>query len=186
MKVLPWEELGREIRYATRIFRVRKDRMRAPSGGREREYDVIEAPDWTNVIAITDEDNVVLIRQYRPGIKKVTLEIPGGMIDPGETPIQAAMRELAEETGYHSSGWRHLGTIFPNPAIQTNRAFTFLAQSARLLSEPHPDEDECIEVFERPLKDVPRLIREGEIQHSLVVVAFAHLAVQGLIDLNKL
>ena len=186
MKVLPWEELGREIRYATRIFKVRKDRMRAPSGGREREYDVIEAPDWTNVIAITDEDNVVLIRQYRPGIKKVTLEIPGGMIDPGETPIQAAMRELSEETGYQSSGWRHLGTIFPNPAIQTNRAITFLAQSARLLSEPHPDEDECIEVFERPLKDVPRLIREGEIQHSLVVVAFAHLAVQGLIDLNKL
>jgi ADP-ribose pyrophosphatase len=185
MKVLPWEELGREIRYTTRIFRVRKDRMRSPAGIRERDYDVIEAPDWTNVIAITDEDNVVLIRQYRPGVKSITLEIPGGMIDPGETPLQAAMRELSEETGYQSSGWRHLGTIFPNPAIQTNRAITFLAQSARRLSEPHPDEDECIEVFERPLKDVSRLIRDGEIQHSLVVVAFAHLAVNGLIDLNK-
>jgi ADP-ribose pyrophosphatase len=184
MKLAPWEQLGSEIRYTTKIFRVRKDRLRSPLSSCEREYDVIEAPDWINVIAITAEGNIVLIHQYRQGTKGISMEIPGGMIDPGETPLQAAKRELSEETGYQSEHWQQLGTIYPNPAIQTNRTITFLAQPARLVSEPHPDEDEFIEVFEKPLADVPRLIRDGEIQHSLVVVAFAHLAVHGLIDLN--
>jgi 8-oxo-dGTP pyrophosphatase MutT (NUDIX family) len=158
-----------------RVFRTSFVDGEHPRAGKRR-FSRIEAPDWVNVIALTPDDEVVLLRQYRIGIEKVCLEIPGGMVDPGEDARQAAERELAEETGYTSTSWRHLGTVSPNPAIQNNYLHSYLALDARKTTEQRLDGGEVVSVHTVPLRDVRDLLRRGEIEHALVVTAFAHLA----------
>jgi len=160
-----------------RVFRTSFVDAEHPRVGKRR-FSRIEAADWVNVIALTPEDEVVLLRQYRFGISKVCLEIPGGMVDPGEDARTAAARELVEETGYTSEDWRHLGTVSPNPAIQNNFLHSYLALDARRTADPHLDGSEVLSVHTRPLRDVTDLLRRGEIEHALVVTAFAHLALQ--------
>jgi len=183
-KTKPWQELRRDVGYVTRIFTVHKVHSRSPLDGREHPFEVIETPDWVNVIALAPDGQVLLVRQWRHGRRAISLEVPGGMVDPGETPLAAAKRELEEETGYRAGSWEQIGVVEPNPAIQTNLTFTFLAKGAEPTGKIDPDEDEQIEVLKRPLKDIPDLLAEGAIQHSLVVAAFAHLAVKGGIDLG--
>lgn len=144
--------------------------------GMAKRFSVIEAVDWVNVIALTPADEVVLIRQYRVGIDTVCLEIPGGMVDPGEDAQAAAARELLEETGYTAPTWRHLGSVAPNPAIQNNHLHSFLALDARKTHDPRPDGSEVIAVSTVPLAEVTELLRRGAIEHALVVAAFGHLA----------
>jgi len=184
MTVRPWDELERRVLHDARVFTLCVSRSRAPEDGRERDFHVIEAPEWVNVIALTDEGKVLLIRQFRLGTRTITVEIPGGMADPGEEPLAAARRELLEETGYEALTWEAIGVVAPNPAIQDNRAHTFLARGAHKTGEQQPDEDEEIEVEEVPLTRIPRLLNDGTIDHSLVVAAFAHLARKGLLDLT--
>lgn len=149
-----------------------------------KRFSVIEAVDWVNVIALTPADEVVLIRQYRVGIAKVCLEIPGGMVDEGEDARTAAARELVEETGYTSDNWRLLGTVSPNPAIQNNYLHTYLALDARRTDAQRLDGSEIVTVETRSLAAVTDALRRGEIEHALVVTAFAHLAFQ-LTDLRR-
>jgi ADP-ribose pyrophosphatase len=144
--------------------------------GMQKRFSVIEAVDWVNVIALTPKDEVVLIRQYRVGTEQVCLEIPGGMVDAGEDARTAAARELAEETGYTSSTWKHLGTTAPNPAIMNNHLHSFLALDAEQTVEPHLDGSEVVTVTTVPLPEVTQLLRTGAIDHALVVAAFGHLA----------
>ena len=118
------------------------------------------------------ENEVVLIRQYRHGIRDVPLEIPGGLVEGKDTPEEAAIRELREETGYEASAMIPLGKVLPNPAIQNNRCYTYLAKDVVLAGEQQLDDQEDIEVLCRPFEEVPRLIREGVVSHSLVVAAF--------------
>lgn len=158
-----------------RIFRLRQDRCVSPRTGAAHDFVVLEAPDWVNVVALTPDEQVVLIRQYRFGAAEVTLEIPGGMIDSGETPEEAARRELLEETGYAAKRLIALGAIAPNPAILNNRCYTFLAQDCRAVSVPQQDEKEDIAVEQRPLAEVAALLASGEISHALVAVAFQRL-----------
>jgi ADP-ribose pyrophosphatase len=171
----PWEKTATRLLADFRIFRLREDRRVSPRTGAEHPFLVLEGPDWVNVIALTDEERVVLIRQFRFGREAVTLEIPGGMIDPGEGPLEAAARELREETGYEAARWTALGSIEPNPAIQGNRCFTFLAEGARLVGPAQLDEKEDIAVETRPLGEVARLLADGTIAHALVAVAFQKL-----------
>jgi ADP-ribose pyrophosphatase len=147
-----------------------------PRTGATKRFSLIDAVDWINVIAITPEQQVVLIRQFRIGSNEVCLEIPGGMVDPGETPAEAAARELAEETGYSSSQWQPLGRVSPNPAIMTNHLYTYLARDAVQTGAPRPEGSEVIEVETATLAECHAAIREGRIDHALVVVAFAHLS----------
>jgi len=158
-----------------RVFDVDRVSFAPPDGRPPREYFVVEAPDWINVVPLTADGQVVFIRQYRFGIDQLTLEIPGGMCDDREPPAEAARRELREETGYDSDELVDLGWVHPNPAVQTNRCHTFLAKNARLVGPPDPDEDEAFEIVTVPLSDVGKLIQDGTITHALVVAAFYKL-----------
>lgn len=175
----PWRRLAAERVARCRVFDVDRVRYEAPGGSRARDFFVVEAPDWINVVPMTAGGEVVMIRQFRFGVAAPTLEIPGGMCDPGETPTEAAGRELLEETGYAAAELRDLGWVHPNPAIQGNRCHTFLARDATRAAEPAPDPDEAFEVLTVPLSEIPRLVARGAITHALVVAAFYRLGLLG-------
>jgi len=147
--------------------------QRSLGDGPSHEFVLLSSPDWVNVVPLTPDGQVVLIRQWRHGTGEVTLEIPGGLIDPGESPMIAGARELAEETGYQGQKMEPLGWVHPNPALFDNRCYTCLALDCRLAGPPRPDDTEQIKVELHPLDQVPQLIRQGRISHSLVVAAFA-------------
>jgi 8-oxo-dGTP pyrophosphatase MutT (NUDIX family) len=138
----------------------------------EHDFYVIESRDWINIIPITADHQVVMVRQYRHGSREVTLEIPGGLVDSGDTPETAAARELLEETGYQAAEYVKIGATNPNPAIFNNRCYTFLARNVARVRDPMPDQTEDIEVVLIPLSDIPELIRKGEIDHAIVIAAF--------------
>jgi 8-oxo-dGTP pyrophosphatase MutT (NUDIX family) len=169
---LAWRRRRSEEVADCRVFKVRRDLSADPRDGREHDFYVIEAPDWINVIPLTKDGQVVLIEQYRHGSEEVSLEIPGGMVDPGEEPLAAAARELAEETGYEAREVLPLGRTRPNPAIQDNWIHTFLARDVEYRHEPLNEGTEQTRVRLVPLERIPALIAGGEITHSLVVVGF--------------
>ena len=168
----PWKLISSRVNESTRIFTLRTDRYRSPRSDKEYDFYILETINWVNVIPITSKNEVVLIRQYRHGSRKITLEIPGGIVEQNDSPEKAAQRELREETGYHASEMVPLGVVDPNPAILNNQCYTYLARNAFPAGKQELDEMEDIEVVLRPLDDIPRLIREGEITHSLVLAAF--------------
>lgn len=175
----PWTVHSEEEVLSTRVFRVKQQhassRMNPECSG---TFSVLECPNWVNVIAITEKDEVVLIRQHRHGYGGITIEIPGGMVDGDEDFVNAGMRELEEETGYSGSGAELIGVVAPNPAIQNNRCGTLLVRGCQQTSDGNLDEHEEIEVFTAPLTAVQDMIRSGEIEHALVVAAFQHLALR--------
>ena len=156
-----------------RIMQVRHDWYRFEPTGAEKDFVVLEFPDWVNIIPVTDDGRVVLIRQYRHGISAPTWEIPGGVIDPGEEPRHAAVRELLEETGYAVENVKLLGRVSPNPAIQGNWSYSFLAEGCKFTGARHLDPFEDIEVKLFSLEEIPQLIRQEEICNSMVINAFA-------------
>ncbi|MFZ0548864.1 MAG: NUDIX hydrolase [Candidatus Promineifilaceae bacterium] len=170
-----WDSVERKELGDYTIFRLTQQRSRSPRNGREHSFYVLETADWVNVIPITPEGKVVLIRQYRVGIDTVTLEIPGGMVDAAdESPAESARRELLEETGYAADEIVQIGRVSSNPAFINNYTHTFLARNARLVGETHFDSAEYIEFELADIEDIPTLIATGQITHSLVIAAFYH------------
>jgi 8-oxo-dGTP pyrophosphatase MutT (NUDIX family) len=149
------------------VFRVE----RLEYDGLPRDVFVFACPDWCNVVAETEDGKIVLVWQYRFGTDAVSLEVPGGVIDPGERPEAAAMRELREETGYEAASFELLSVVEPNPALQNNRCFTFLARGARLVGSTAFDDLEDLEVVIVPRDELPELLDGGQITHALVVTA---------------
>lgn len=169
-----WRRLRSEPLGDFKIFTVRRDRIVSPRTGEEHDFYVLDGCDWVNVIPVTPEGNLLLIRQYRHGTEETTVEIPGGGVDPGDAgTIAAARRELLEETGHAADRWTGLGFVHPNPAIQSNRCWTYLAEGCRRVAAPKFDPGEDIEVFEAAPGEVRAMLRDGRISHSLVVAAFS-------------
>ncbi len=173
--IKPWPCVRSRPEGFFRVFSVRTDTAISPRTGKEHDFHVIESRDWVNIIPLTPDHRVVMVRQYRHGSRTVTLEIPGGLADPGDTPERAAARELLEETGYQADRLTKIGVVNPNPAIFNNRCYTFLAQDIRKVSDLVPDQTEDIEVELIPLGDIPEFIRTGKIDHAIVIAAFHFL-----------
>lgn len=169
----PWPIIKSSPGPSFQIFSLRIDTAKAPHSGKEHDFCIVDSPDWVNIIPLTRDNQVVMVKQFRHGIKKVTLEIPGGMIKKGGTPEESAARELLEETGYRGEELTLLGVVNPNPAFLTNRCYTFLTRNVQKLDGGENfDETEDIEIVLFPLKQIPALIHNGSITNSLVLAAF--------------
>lgn len=180
----PWERLTSALVDHFKIFSLLRERYVSGRTGEDVEAVVLECADWVNVVALTEDEQVVIVRQFRFGSQADTLEIPGGMVDAGEAPRDAAERELREETGYAAKRWTAMGTVAPNPAFLRNRLHVFLAEGAERVAEQEQDPGEDIHVQTIPLANIDGLIADGTIDHALVLIAFQRLDLQrrGLID----
>ncbi len=168
----PWKLLSSRRNESFRIFNLRTDRACSPRTNKPYDFYILESKDWVNVIPLTPQNEVILIRQYRHGTREVTLEIPGGIVEPDDSREDAARRELLEETGYQESEMVPLGFVHPNPAFLNNRCYTYVAKDVHKVTKQDQDEKEDIEVLICTLDDIPRLISTGEITHALVLAAF--------------
>lgn len=165
-----WCLVQSETLFAHRLLELQRCDLEA--GEDRRQAIVLNLPDWVNVVALTSDGEVLFVRQWRYGLARPTLEILGGVVEPGEDERAAAQRELLEETGFKGRTWCRLGEVHPNPAIQNNRTSTWLVTDLERIGDPEGDDEEELDVVSVPLEQVRRLIREGEVTHSLVVAAF--------------
>jgi ADP-ribose pyrophosphatase len=170
-----WEKIGSKLAGDFRIFKVRSDEKISPRTGKHCDFFVIESVDWVNVIAVTPDDELVMVEQYRHGSNTVELEIPGGMMDPHENdPAATGTRELREETGFEGTSARALGWVYANPAIMNNRSHFIVVEQCVHKHECEFDHSEDLITRLVPWREIPALVREGKIRHPLVLVALYH------------
>lgn len=168
-----WDVLRSEIIYRCRIFSLRRDHSRSPRTGESHDFHVLECADWVNVVPLTADRHVVMVRQFRHGIRDLTLEVPAGLIDAADpSPAVAALRELREETGCVSPRIVPLGVVHPNPAMLNNRCHMFAAYDVEKVGAPEWDSTEELAMETVPIDRIPELIGDGTISNALTVVAF--------------
>jgi 8-oxo-dGTP pyrophosphatase MutT (NUDIX family) len=173
--ITPWKKVSSKSVGDFRIFKIRSDICVNPRTGKEHDFYVLDTVGWVNVIAVTPDQQLVMVEQYRHGSNTVELEIPGGMMDPDETdPVATAVRELREETGYAGENARLLGQVHSNPAILSNVTYTVMIENCRLQHDVEFDHGEDLETHLMPVAEIPKLVANGKIGHSLVVVALYH------------
>lgn len=169
---LLWDISDRQVAFDGGILTLVRHHAVHPRTKAEGEFFVFRTVDWVNVIALTAADEIITVRQFRHGIEQVTLEIPGGMVDEGEGALQAAQRELREETGYASNDWVELACVAPNPATQSNRCTLFLARNAEKTTAPQLDPTEVMVTELHPVANLRDLITQGAFVHALSLSAF--------------
>lgn len=168
--IQPFARQRSRVVLETPIFSIREDDAVHPRTGVGRTYYVLQAPTYVNVVALTTDARMVLVRQWRHGVREVCLELPAGLAEPNEPPEQAAARELLEETGYEAGRVSLLGSVQPNPAHQDNRLYTVLAEDCRAVDRgPNPDEGEDIEVVLIDPADLTELFRTGALANAMTV-----------------
>lgn len=163
-----WTVLKTEYLIRRPWLTARRDVARLPDGRINDEYYVLEYPDWVNIIALTTSGEMVMERQYRHGLGNTCYELPCGVIEAGETPLQAAQRELLEETGYAGGEWQEWMTLSPNPATSNNLAHSFLAVGVQKVSDQQLDATEDIDVYLLPPDDVKELLENNQILQALM------------------
>jgi ADP-ribose pyrophosphatase len=169
--IRPWITLSREKMLDCVIFSVHRVRRRSPTAEKERDFYALESRDWVNIVAVTTDDRLVLVRQYRQGSDEISLEVPGGIVDEGEDPEATAMRELEEETGYHGARAEMLGRVRANPAFLDNSLDIVAVVGAEPTGSTNFDDSEEIELVLEPVDAIDRLIADGAITHSYSVLA---------------
>ena len=167
--IKPWHRTRSRVLSDCRIFSVSESTSVSPLTQQEHQFYFIDTADWVNIVPVTRNDEVVFIRQFRHGSEQITLEIPGGMVDPGEDPKHSAVRECLEESGYRAGQVTSLGSLNPNPAIFPNRLHTFVARDCERVAEIANTGTEQTEIELVPIADIAERMRSGEIDHALVV-----------------
>jgi 8-oxo-dGTP pyrophosphatase MutT (NUDIX family) len=170
-RVLDWREVSREPIAECRIFSVERSTAESPTERARHSFYRIVSDDWAQIIPVTTAGEVVLVEQYRHGARRVTLEIPGGLVEAGEDPAVAAMRECLEETGYRAAAVTALGTVNPNPALFANSLHTFFAEGVERVADIQNTSTEHTAVVLVPLRQLAERLRSGEIDHGLVAAA---------------
>ena len=168
-KEMKWKTLSSKQLIDRPWMRVRCDKVQLPDGRVHEEYYVLSYPSWVNVIAETEEGDIILERQYRHGLDIVSTEICAGVMEEGETPLEAAQRELEEETGYTGGEWKEIMTVAPNPGVMDNLCHCFYAKKVRITCEQHLDGTEDIDVLLCPKQEVKQMLIRGEFIQALMV-----------------
>ena len=166
-----WKVLDSEYLIKRPWLTARRDHLLLPDGREIPEYYVLEYPDWVNVIAITKDGHFVMERQYRHALGCTCYELPCGVMEKGETPLEAAQRELEEETGYAGGEWKKLIVLSANPSTMTNLTHCFLATGVEKAFEQHLDATEELEVHLLTREEVCYLLRNNEMMQSLMVAS---------------
>ncbi|MBQ7056505.1 MAG: NUDIX hydrolase [Bacteroidaceae bacterium] len=169
LKDKSWTVIETEYLFRRPWLTARRDKLLLPNGKIHPEYYVLEYPDWVNVIAVTKDDDFVLVRQYRHGIRQTCFELVAGVVEQGEAPLDAAKRELLEETGFGGGRWTELMSIAPNASAMTNLSYSFLAVDVEKIDAQHLDETEDIDVYLYPKEKVYDMLSRGEFRQALMV-----------------
>jgi len=169
--VKPWKVLHSKTLLSRRWLELSEQHVALPNGHAIEQFPVIRAPDWASTLCVTEDGRVLLVRQYRHGIGGTSLELPAGVIEAGESPLQAAQRELREETGFEADQWLALSSVATEPARHTTRAHFFCALGGRRVQAPALDDSEELELVELDKQELLGLIERGEIQHGVHVGA---------------
>lgn len=178
----PWDLQEDELHANCRIFEVRKQRFCRQSDGVIGDFFVLDTNDWVNVLALTRNEELVLVRQFRYGSKEYSLEPPGGVVEKGEDPTIAGLRELQEETGYVGKDPQLLGIVRPNAAILSNRCHILLVRDVKKTGNLNFDQHEELVTELYPLSELKKMVAKGEITHSIGLNSILML----LIKLDKI